>query len=105
MDSEWLMKYADELRKEFPGISNSMLAQMLLSIEGIDVGKIQRLFVDQTGDVPAEVEVETSADGTSQPKVKVKPSAQKRKSNRLTERDLSVLKRVPRAEHEQRMSA
>jgi hypothetical protein len=105
MDSEWLMKYAGELRKEFPGISNSMLAQMLLSIEGIDVGTIQRLFVDQNGDAQAKVEVETSADGTSRPKVVVKPSAQKQKSARLTESDLSVLKRVPRAVYEERMRA
>ncbi len=112
MDSEWLMKYANELRRQFPGISNATLAQMLLSIEGVDVGNIQRLFLEQEEGTQTEVEFEMSGDGSSFPNVvtKPKPQAQGQAARptaprHLTKSDLAVLKRVPHSEQDQRMSA
>ncbi len=106
MDSEWLTNYADELRQRFPGISNTMLAQMLLSIEGIDIGNIQRLLTEQGEDFETEVEFELSEDGKAGTNVINKPQRSKpkrtppRTQSPLTKNDLAVLKRISRREDE-----
>jgi hypothetical protein len=104
MDREWLMTYANELRQQFPGMSNAMLAQMLLSIEGIDVDNIQELLLEQEEGMEAE-----AGDGTRFPNVGPKPKSQKRKPGQAspypTKSDLAILKSVPRSDQDQRMSA
>jgi hypothetical protein len=111
LDSEWLMNYAQELRRRFPGMSNTMLAQILLSIEGIDVGRIQKLLLEQEEGAQAEVEFEMSGAGESGPNViaKPKPKPQKHEAVQvpqpLKSQDWDVLKPVPRADGEQRLSA
>lgn len=116
IDSEWLTNYVDQLRQRFPGIDNSVIAQMLASIEGVDVGRVQRLLLEQEPGTEAEVEFEMPADGiTSAPNVITKPkkkpghSTPRRQtasqeperepalppSESLAKDDLAVLKRVP----------
>lgn len=111
MDSEWLMNYAQELRQRFPGMSNTMLAQMLLSIEGIDVGNVQRLLLEQEEGVEAEVEFEMSGEGQVGPNIIAKPKPKPPKQEAapvprpLKSQDWDVLKPVPREDGEQRLSA
>ncbi len=116
MDSEWLTEYAEEVRRRFPDISNAVLAQMLASIEGVDVGRVQRLLLEQEAGTEAEVEFEMSGDGTDAPNVITKPRRTPSRPQpqppekeapfpELTERDLSVLKRVPRRDQEQQQTA
>lgn len=124
IDSEWLTNYVDKLRQRFPGVSNAVLAQMLASIEGVDAGKVQRLLLEQESGVEADVEYEMSRDGEG-PNIITKPRAKKRDagtqrqpahpethsespsqpSRPLTQDDLAILKRVPRRDRNQRLSA
>jgi hypothetical protein len=128
IDSKWLTEYADKLRQRFPGISSAVLAQMLASVEGVDAGKVQRLLVEHEGDTGAkpgvEVEYEMS-EAQERAKVIAKPKIQERGAparpkpgpsdtgdrtasrtpRRLTESDLALLKRVPRKDRDQRISA
>jgi len=101
IDSEFLTKYVDNLRAQFPGLSPTLLTQMLASIEGIDIGKVQRLFLDREN-IDSEVEVEMSGEGNASPNVVAKAFKEARgssspteRSHTLTKNDLSVLKRVP----------
>jgi hypothetical protein len=128
IDSEWLTDYADNLRQRFPSISNAVLAQMLASVEGVDAGKVQRLLVEQEGynsaDTEVEVEFEMSGDEErpnviARPKMKQQRAAtqsmpaasrtEQKSTSRtprpLTESDLAVLKRVPRKDRNQKLSA
>jgi hypothetical protein len=109
IDSEWLTNYADELRQRFPEMSNVMLAQILSSVEGVDAGKVQRLLLEQEATTEAEVEFEMSGSGESGPNIITKPKPQKRQPAQaprpLTKSDLTVLKRVPRGNPDQRLSA
>jgi hypothetical protein len=99
---------------------------VLAAIEGVDAGKVQRLLLEQEreGEVTAEVEFEMAQDGEG-PNVITKPRlnksgivSQPRPETRnvtaepakatpqhLTKSDLAVLKRVPRRERDQRLSA
>jgi hypothetical protein len=124
IDSEWLTNYVDSLRQRFPGVSNAVLAQMLASIEGVDAGKVQRLLLEQEPGLEAEVEYEMSEDGEG-PNIIARPKTGKRgvgaqrkpahpeaggeprsrPSRPLTKDDLAVLKRVPRKDRRQRLSA
>lgn len=124
IDSEWLTNYVDRLRQRFPDLSGAMLSQMLASIEGVDVGKIQRLFFEQDKDVAADLEFEVAADSEG-PDIVTKPKLRKRETtiqpqtvqpktdhtppprttSPLTPDDLAVLKSVPRSRPEQRLSA
>jgi len=124
LDSEWLTNYADTLRRQFPGMSNAVLAQILSSIEGVDTGRLQRLLLEQEAGVEAEVEYEVDKHGEG-PKVVAKPKgeiqdsaaerehapleterkARQRSSRPLTQSDLAVLKRVPRGDDNRRLSA
>uniref|UniRef100_A0A832H574 Band 7 domain-containing protein n=1 Tax=Oscillatoriales cyanobacterium SpSt-402 TaxID=2282168 RepID=A0A832H574_9CYAN len=113
IDSQWLIKYAAVLQREFPEISKAVSSQVLAAIEGVDVGKIQRLLLEQEAGAGGEFEVEMSErDGTiprvrAKTKTKVdKPYAHREPESgrsqqavrpRLTEDDLAVLKCVPRA--------
>jgi hypothetical protein len=128
IDSEWLTEYADNLRQRFPGISNAVLAQMLASVEGVDAGKVQRLLVEHEGETSAkpEVEIEYEMSGDQErAKVVAKPKVQEQSASArakpapsgtgdetssqtprpLTESDLALLKRVPRKDRNQRLSA
>ncbi|MBN1993417.1 MAG: hypothetical protein JW953_12010 [Anaerolineae bacterium] len=112
MDSEWLMEYAHKLRQQYPGMSTSMLTQMLLSIEGVDVGQVQRMLLEQEKGVEAEVEFEMSGDGSSWPNIITKPMPQTQRQTapaptprHLTKEDLAILKRVPPSDQEQRLVA
>lgn len=124
IDSEWLKSYVDEVRERFPGLSDTMLIQLLASIEGVDVGRVQRLLLEKDPDTKAKAEFEMSGD-QERPNVIVTPEGQERSTIRqaetapvsaegttasrssrpLTKSDLTVLKRVPRREHDQRTSA
>ncbi|MEW5960761.1 MAG: SPFH domain-containing protein [Chloroflexota bacterium] len=122
IDSEWLTRYAGNLRNDFPEIPTAVLAQVLSAIEGVDAGQVQRLLLEQEGKgaVETEVEFEMSGDGTRSPKIIAKPGVKGREAEveppaatpemaetppHLTERDLSVLKRIPRGERSERKSA
>jgi len=125
IDSKWLTKYANELRQQFPEISTAVLDQMLASIDGVDVGNVQRLRLEQDEHTQAQVEIEVPLDGSdtagvmAKPKIKfgnteTKSHAAPAKTRRepvspgprhLTKNDLAVLKRVPRKQPDQRMSA
>ncbi len=123
IDSQWLTNYANQLRQQFPEMSSTVLDQMLASIEGVDVGNVQRLRLEQDDKTDAQVEFEIPMDGsespgvTAKPKFKLQGSEAKRQpasarsepaspsSQPLSEEDLAVLKRVPRPNREQRKSA
>jgi hypothetical protein len=126
IDSQWLTKYANELRQQFPEISNTVLDQMVSSIEGVDVGNVQRLRLEQDEHTEAQIELEVPLDGSDTPGVIAKPkinlmdtetrrshatpaaARQKQTSpgpQHLTKNDLAVLKRVPRQSPDQRKSA
>lgn len=122
IDSEWLTNYANQLRQQFPEMSSTVLDQMLASIEGVDVGNVQRLRLEQDDKTDAQVEFEIPMDGsespgvTAKPKFKLQEPEAKRQpasarsepaspSRRLSEEDLAILKRVPRSNREQRKSA
>ena len=116
IDSQWLTKYARELRQQFPDMSNAILAQILSSIEGVDVGKVQRLLLEHDEDTEAQVEFEMSQDEEG-PNVVTKPRLRKHPhthaetehehvpEDNLSKSDLSVLKRVPRGQRDERLSA
>jgi hypothetical protein len=115
IDSEWLANYADILRQRFPGLSEAVIAQILSAIEGVDVGRLQRILLEQGPDIAAEVEHEMARDGEG-PNVITRPRPKQRdigerrereqphlqegpssgRSEVLTKEDLSILKRVPR---------
>jgi hypothetical protein len=126
IDSEWLTNYVDSLRQRFPGVSNAVLAQMLASIEGVDAGKVQRLLLEHDADTESEVEFEMARDGEgpnviTRPRAKKRDTTAERQSARpetdeasaprpsqpltLTKDDLAILKRVPRRDRKQRLSA
>ncbi len=73
IDSQWLTRYANELRGQFPEISSAVLDQMLASIEGVDVGNVQRLRLEQDEHTQAQVELEVPMVGTDTPRVIAKP--------------------------------
>lgn len=127
IDSQWLTRYANQLRQQFPEISSVVLDQMLASVDGVDVGNVQRLRLEQDERTDAQVELEVPMGGSDTPEVVAKPkirlgdSETRRpavaakavpelpavKPDHLTKSDLAVLKRVPRPDdHErQRLSA
>lgn len=127
IDSQWLTKYANQLRQQFPEISSTVLDQMVASIDGVDVGNVQRLRLEQDERTDAQVELEVPMDGSDKPEVVAKPKIKlgeietrrpavaakaapeppKVNPDHLTKSDLAVLKRVPRAEdrEKQRLSA
>ena len=130
ISGETLITYATKLKKDFPDISNAVVAQILGSIPGVDLGNLQRLLWEQgeyskAESAKREVEMEIPVDGGN---VIIKPhdtdddtvSQSQAKSSRtksetetptqeprrLAKNDLSVLKRVPRRNNrDQRMSA
>jgi hypothetical protein len=118
LDSEWLKKYAAELREQFPEISN---AQMLGSIKGVDLTSVQGfLFEQEAAENQASVRLKVPRDGPVTPNVSVNPPPAKQAksaavsvaephpqatSPHLTKQDLVVLKRVPRTDQDQRKSA
>lgn len=115
IDSRWLTKYAGELRKQFPDMSNAVLAQILASIEGVDIGKIQGLLLEKETGNETEIEFELAGNENSQPNVITKPKSvasqaktkeiSSQTSRRLTKHDLTVLKRVPHTDQDQQLSA
>jgi hypothetical protein len=127
IDSQWLTRYADQLRQQFPDISSAVLDQMLASIDGVDVGNVQRLRLEQDERTEAQVELEVPMDGSDTPMVIAKPKVKfpeteiKQKTvetrNRqapdqpaevhLSKSDLAVLKQIPRPKdrEQQRRSA
>ncbi|MFN8456339.1 MAG: SPFH domain-containing protein [Anaerolineae bacterium] len=125
IDSKWLTRYADELRQKFPDISSAVLDQMLASIDGVDVGNVQRLRLEQDDKTEAQVELEVPVDGSETPTVIAKPKIKLGEREAkvqvaatrsaapsgpgtaagLSKSDLSVLKRVPRNKKEERLSA
>ena len=112
IDSEWLTNYADEIRQRFPEMSNTTLAQILSSLEGVDAGKVQRLLLEKGAGDP-EIEYEMSDGGEAGTNFITKPQTTARTNSKplkvkkdtpLTKSDFAVLKRVPR-EASQRKSA
>jgi hypothetical protein len=124
IDSDWLADYADILRQRFPGLSEAVIAQILSAIEGVDVGRLQRILLEQGSDVAAEVEHEIARDGEG-PNVITRPVPKQREAQArrararppvqkgpvsggpevLTTEDLSVLKRVPRQGRDEQLGA
>jgi hypothetical protein len=127
IDSQWLTKYASQLQQQFPEISNVILDQMLASVDGVDVGNVQRLRLEQDERTDAQVELEVPMSGSDTPEVVAKPKIRLGNSetrrpttaakavseppavrwDHLTKSDLAVLKRVPRPDdrEKQRLSA
>ncbi|NJN96567.1 MAG: hypothetical protein HC875_21895 [Anaerolineales bacterium] len=129
IDSKWLTKYANDLRQQFPEISNAVLDQMLASIDGVDVGNVQRLRLEQDDASEAHVELEVPMTEDEAPTVVAKPKVRLGHSETesrsttasretrpkpapvaahsgLSQSDWSVLKQVPRSsDREQRKSA
>jgi hypothetical protein len=118
IDSQWLRKYAIDLRQQFPGISKAMLAQILTSIEGVDSGKVQSLLLEQEEGAKNKVGVRMPSDDSATASVTTRTMMKKRRATaetpaqatpqRLTKSDLAVLKRVeriPRGDQDQRKSA
>lgn len=127
IDSQWLTKYADQLRQQFPDISSVVLDQMLASIDGVDVGNVQRLRLEQDDKTEAQVDIEMPMDGSNLPRILAKPKIKVPETEikhravepqdsqvspqladtHLTKSDLTVLKRIPRPDEreQQRRSA
>jgi hypothetical protein len=123
-----LMDYAAKLKQDFPGISDAVVAQILGSIPGVDLGDFQRLRLEKERgevEVEADVEYELPEDGSPRVNVIAKPKMASRKTTKerdvgsptddksaahaadehLREGDWAVLKRVPRRSPDQRMRA
>lgn len=127
IDSQWLTRYASQLQQQFPEISNVVLDQMLASVDGVDVGNVQRLRLEQDERTDTQVELEVPMGGSDTPEVVAKPKIRlgdsdtrrpaiaakpvpqlpAARSDHLTKSDLTVLKRVPRPDdrEKQRLSA
>lgn len=113
MDSQWLTGYVEDLRRRFPdlNISRTMLSQILASLPGVDLGKVQRLLLEQEPGTRAEVEFEMNREGEGanvivKPKqARTEPAQESVIPPPLTESDLAVLKRVPRGQRSQQLSA
>ncbi|MCL4303958.1 MAG: hypothetical protein KJ077_50205 [Anaerolineae bacterium] len=127
IDSQWLTRYASQLQQQFPEISNVVLDQMLASVDGVDVGNVQRLRLEQDERTDTQVELEVPMGGSDTPEVVAKPKIRlgdsdtrrpaiaakpvpqlpAARSDHLTKSDLAVLKRVPRPDdrEKQRLSA
>jgi hypothetical protein len=124
ISGDTLMKYAAKLKEDFPDISDAVVAQILGSIPGVDLGSLQRLLFEKGAD-EAEVEYEIPGDGSGQVNIVAKHKKKEKEAaleyeatsstpeqrasqtipEQLTKRDLSVLKRVPRRDRDQRLSA
>ena len=117
LDSQWLTKYVDDLQQQFQ-IPKNILAQILSSIEGVDLSSIQRFHLEQEAGADTDVELEFSRGDESGPNIITKPKTKERRTispkieredsqtpHRLTKSDLTVLKRVPRGNPDQRLSA
>jgi hypothetical protein len=121
-----LMDYAAKLKQDFPGISDAVVAQILGSIPGVELGDFQRLRLEKErgeAEVEADVEYELPEDGSPRVNVIAKPKTVSRKTTKerdvassedeksaahvadedLRESDWAVLKRVPRRNRDQRM--
>lgn len=125
IDSQWLTRYASQLQQQFPEISSVVLDQMLASVDGVDVGNVQRLRLEQDERTDSQVELEVPMGGSEAPEVVAKPKIKlgetetrrpaiaaktapeppALKPDHLTKSDLTVLKRVPRSDERQRLSA
>jgi hypothetical protein len=107
ISGQTLIQYATQLRTAFPNMSDAILSQILGSIPGVDMSNIRPLIMEQTGKFGAKVEYEMHEDGTGQvnlqPDVetpaarpvkplRMEPSAT---DHKLSDSDLSVLKRIP----------
>lgn len=116
VDSRFLRQVARELHKEFPDASHVVLAQILASLEGVDTGKLQRFLMEQGADLRTELEFEMGKERNG-PNFIVKPPPARsagqssqatptssESSPRLTDYDLSILKRVPHSNHEEQVS-
>ncbi len=124
IDSQWLTRYADDLRQKFPDISGTMLAQVLSAIEGVDAGQVHRLLLDQDKNPEIEFEMPGDSSGAApnviaKPKLRSNGAETERQASvasvtsppsgspvsvGLTKSDLAVLKRIPRQQN-QRLSA
>jgi hypothetical protein len=121
-----LMDYAAKLKQDFPAISDAVVAQILGSIPGVELGDFQRLRLEKErgeAEVEADVEYELPEDGSPRVNVIAKPKTVSRKTTKerdvespadaksaahaadehLRESDWAVLKRVPRRNRDQRM--
>lgn len=113
MDSQWLTGYVEDLRRRFPdlNISRTMLSQILASLPGVDLGNVQRLLLEQEPGTRAEVEFEMNREREGaniivKPKqARPEPIQEPTAPPPLTESDLAVLKRVPRNQRNQQLSA
>jgi len=119
-----LMKYAANLKRDFPEISDAVLAQILGSIPGVDLGNLQRLLLEK-GKGDEKVEFEMPQDGSGVVNILTTPetegeqaSGQRRAEaspdkgatghtakEDLSEDDLAILKSIPRGNRGQRLSA
>lgn len=106
LNKEWLKQNADELRGL--GLTNEMLAHMLASsTEGVDAGHLQKVMLSGAAATEVEVgmgqgnETVTTAVKQEAQSARPQPPAQETEPvpEHLTERDLAVLKTVPRAEN------
>lgn len=107
------MEYSARLKRDFPNISDAIVAQILGSIPGVDLGNLQRLLFEG-GERGLELEYEMAEDGSGRVNTIVKTglgrgeSAGKRapdSQTSLSAQDLAVLKRVPGRHRDQPKSA
>jgi regulator of protease activity HflC (stomatin/prohibitin superfamily) len=119
IDSQWLRKYADDLRQQFPETSSAVLDQVLSSIEGIEAGNLQRFRLEQEGGGgETDIEMELPISSSSPPNLIAKPRMKLGDTKHpgpagpheikavmpafagLTKNDLAILKRVPRSQRQ-----
>ncbi len=109
-----LIQYATQLKTSFPDTPDSVIAQIVGSIPGVDMTNIHPLVMEHIGradKVGAKVEYELHEDGTGQINVqpdiadpeakpaqpaKVRPRAT---GHSLSDSDLSILKTIPRGQN------
>lgn len=124
ISGEALMKYAANLRQDFPGIPDATVAQILGAIPEVDLGNLQPHVLEQGGDWK-KTEYEMPQDGSGTVNVLTTREPPPKEANRrqgsesrvytqtnapaseedLSDNDLAVLKRVPRGDSGRRLTA
>ncbi|GAB4537830.1 MAG: hypothetical protein Kow0063_25110 [Anaerolineae bacterium] len=124
ISGEALMRYAARLKQDFPGTPDATVAQILGAIPKVDLRNLQPLIVEQGGKgvrksnmkcqdgsrranvivTPQPLPEETTGQRVSVSQRDAQPRARDDEEH-LSESDFAVLKRVPRRDPEQRLSA
>lgn len=121
IDRERLSDYIDVLRDRLPTVPDAMLAQIVAALDGLDSVKVQTLLLQGEADTSAEIRYDVDEEGVQS---YLKPSRRESAEEfermldqssgeqlplqpkvLLDESDLSVLKRVPRDNQDERSTA